>query len=76
MPFVVELYFDPSTEERIRGAWKVIDEAGVSDSIAQRGLTVHISHLGCAIILKQIHLHKSFQPLRQVLHRFDCRSPI
>ena len=28
MPFVVELYFDPSTEAIIRDAWKAIDEAG------------------------------------------------
>ena len=43
MPFVVELYFDPSTEERIRGAWKVIDEAGVSDSMPKGGYRPHIS---------------------------------
>ena len=43
MPFVVELYFDPSTEERIRGAWKIIDEAGVSDSMPKGGYRPHIS---------------------------------
>ena len=33
MPFVVELYFDPSTEACIRDVWKAIDEAGISDSM-------------------------------------------
>ena len=33
MPFVAELYFDPPAEERIREAWKTLDEAGISDSI-------------------------------------------
>ncbi len=75
MPFVVELYFDPSTEERIRDAWKAIDEAWISDSMP-KGVTVRMYHLGCATILTRIHLHKSFQHLRRVLHRFDCRSPV
>ena len=43
MPFVVELYFDPSTEERIRGAWKAIDEARISDSMPKGGYRPHIS---------------------------------
>ena len=43
MPFVVELYFNPSTEERIRGAWKAIDEAGISDSMPKGGYRPHIS---------------------------------
>ena len=43
MPFAVELYFDPSTEERIRGAWKAIDEAGISDSIPKGGYRPHVS---------------------------------
>ena len=43
MPFVVELYFDPSTEARIRDAWKAIDEAGISDSMLKGGYRPHIS---------------------------------
>ena len=43
MPFVVELYFDPSTEERIHGAWKAIDAAGISDSMPKGGYRPHIS---------------------------------
>ena len=72
MPFVAELYFDPSTEERIRGAWKSLDEAGISDSMPKGG-TVRMYRLGFATILKQIHLHRNLRPLRQVLNRFGCR---
>ncbi len=43
MPFVVELYFDPSTEERVRDAWKAIDEAGISDSMLKGGYRPHVS---------------------------------
>ncbi len=43
MPFVVELYFDPSTEASIRGAWKAIDEAGISDSMPKGGYRPHVS---------------------------------
>ena len=43
MPFVVELYFDPSTEKCIRSAWKAIDEAGISDSMPKGGYRPHIS---------------------------------
>ncbi|MYB00302.1 2'-5' RNA ligase family protein [Candidatus Poribacteria bacterium] len=43
MPFVVELYFDPSTEARIRGAWKAIDDAGISDSMPKGGYRPHVS---------------------------------
>ncbi len=43
MPFVVELYFDPSTEACIRGAWKAIDEAGISDSMPKGGYRPHVS---------------------------------
>ena len=43
MPFVVELYFDPSTEKRIRDAWKAIDEAGISDSMPKGGYRPHVS---------------------------------
>ena len=43
MPFVVELYFDPLTEERIRSAWKAIDDAGISDSMPKGGYRPHVS---------------------------------
>ena len=43
MPFVAELYFDPSTEERIRDAWNALDEAGISDSMPKGGYRPHIS---------------------------------
>ena len=43
MPFVAELYFDPSTEERIRAAWKTLDEAGISDSMPKGGYRPHVS---------------------------------
>ena len=43
MPFVAELYFDSSTEERIRGAWQALDEAGISDSMPKGGYRPHIS---------------------------------
>lgn len=43
MPFVAELYFDPSTEACIHGAWKAIDEAGISDSMPKGGYRPHIS---------------------------------
>ena len=43
MPFVAELYFDPPTEERIRGAWKTLDEAGISDSMPKGGYRPHVS---------------------------------
>ena len=43
MPFVAELYFDAPTEARIRGAWKTLDEAGISDSMPKGGYRPHIS---------------------------------
>jgi len=43
MPFVAELYFDPSTEEHLRGAWHALDEAGISDSMPKGGYRPHIS---------------------------------
>ena len=43
MPFVAELYFDASTEARIRGAWKILDEVGISDSMPKGGYRPHIS---------------------------------
>ena len=43
MLFVVELYFDASTEDRIRGVWKAIDEAGISDSMPRGGYRPHVS---------------------------------
>ncbi|MCE2413540.1 2'-5' RNA ligase family protein [Candidatus Poribacteria bacterium] len=43
MPFVAELYFDPSTEKRIRDAWKALDEAGISDSMPKGGYRPHVS---------------------------------
>ena len=44
LPFVAELYFDPSTEECIRGAWKaIIDEAGISASMPKGGYRPHVS---------------------------------
>lgn len=43
MPFVVELYFDPSTEASIRDAWEAIDEAGISDSMPKGGYRPHVS---------------------------------
>ena len=43
MPFVVELYFDATTEAQIRDAWKAIDEAGISDSMPKGGYRPHIS---------------------------------
>ena len=43
MPFVVELYFDPSTEARIRDIWKAIGDAGISDSMPKGGYRPHVS---------------------------------
>ncbi len=43
MPFVVELYFDPSVEASIRDAWKAIDDAGISDSMPKGGYRPHVS---------------------------------
>ena len=43
MPFVAELYFDPPTEARIRGVWKTLDDAGISDSMPKGGYRPHIS---------------------------------
>lgn len=43
MPFVVELYFDLPTEERIRDAWKTLDEARISDSMPKGGYRPHVS---------------------------------
>ena len=43
MPFVVELYFDSSTEASIRDAWKSIDDAGISDSMPKGGYRPHVS---------------------------------
>ena len=43
MPFVVELYFDSSTEASIRDAWKAIDDAGISDSMPKGGYRPHVS---------------------------------
>ena len=43
MPFAVELYFDPSTEASIRGAWTAIDEAGISASMPKGGYRPHVS---------------------------------
>ena len=59
MPFVVELYFDPSTEASIRGAWTAIDEAGISASMPKGGYRPHISlgiceHLELDIFVKEL----------------------
>ena len=43
MPFVAELYFDPTAEERIREAWNTLDEAGISDSMPKGGYRPHVS---------------------------------
>ena len=43
MPFVVELYFDPSTEACIRDVWRAIDDAGISDSMPKGGYRPHVS---------------------------------
>jgi 2'-5' RNA ligase len=43
MPFVAELYFDPTAEACIRSAWKALDEAGISDSMPRGGYRPHIS---------------------------------
>ena len=43
MPFVVELYFDASTEACIRDVWKAIDDAGISDSMPKGGYRPHVS---------------------------------
>ena len=75
MPFVVELYFNPLTEEHIRGAWKAIDEAGISDPMPKGGI-VHIYRWVFAITLKQIHSHRNFRFSLQVLPRFHCHFRI
>ena len=43
MPFVVELYFNPSTEACIRDVWEAIDDAGISDSMPKGGYRPHVS---------------------------------
>ena len=58
MPFVAELYFDPAAEERIRRAWKILDEAGISDSMPKGGYRPHVSlgvceHLELDIFIKE-----------------------
>lgn len=65
MPFVVELYFDPPTEARIRNAWKAIDEAGISDSMPNGGYRPHISLGVCD--------HLETDPLAQELSIFAAR---
>ena len=62
MPFVVELYFDPSTEEGIRDAWKAIDEAGISASMIKGGYRPHVSLGVCN--------HLETNPLAQELSTF------
>ncbi len=61
MPFVGELYFDPSTEKRIRDAWKALDEKGISDSMPKGGYRPHVSlgvcdHLEAVTVCRQIDL--------------------
>lgn len=62
MPFVAELYFDAPTEARIRGAWKAIDESGISDSMPKGGYRPHISLGVCD--------HLEIDPLAQELTTF------
>lgn len=62
MPFVVELYFDPTVEECIRGAWKAINEAGISDSMPKGGYRPHVSLGVCD--------HLEINPLTQELSNF------
>ena len=50
MPFVIELYFDPSTEAGIRDAWKAIDEAGISDSMLESDYRPHVSLGVCDLL--------------------------
>ena len=64
MPFVAELYFDPSTKERIHGAWKALDEAGISDSMPKGGYRPHISLGVCD--------HLETDPLAQELSIFSA----
>ena len=70
MPFVVELYFDPSTEERIRSAWKAIDAAGISDSMPKGGYRPHVSlgvcdYLETDALAQELSIFaKSITPLR------------
>ena len=47
MPFVAELYFNPSTEECIRDVWEAVDDAGISDSMPKGGYRPHISLAVC-----------------------------
>ena len=62
MPFVAELYFDPSTEERIRDVWNTLDEARISDSMPTGGYRPHVSLGVCN--------HLKTNPLAQELTTF------
>ena len=74
MPFVVELYFDPSIEERIRGAWKAIDEAGISASMLDGGYRPHVS-LGVCNHLEPNAFEKEFSTFAASITPFRLSFP-
>lgn len=43
MPFVVELYLDPSTEASVRETWEAIAAAGLDSSMLKSGARPHVS---------------------------------
>ena len=43
MPFAVELYFDRSSEKRIRDVWKIIDKARINSAMLKAGYRPHVS---------------------------------
>jgi len=43
MGFAVEAYYDPTTDERVRGLWEALARAGISDSMFAIGARPHIS---------------------------------
>lgn len=69
MPFAVELYFDPSTEVSIRGAWTAIDEAGISASMPKGGYRPHVS-LGVCNHLKSKAFEKELSTFAESITPF------
>ena len=74
MPFVVELYFDRSTEASIRDAWTAIDEAGISDSMPKGGYRPHVS-LGVCNHLESNTFEKEFSSFAAGVAPFQLSFP-
>jgi 2'-5' RNA ligase len=71
MPYAVELYLDATTEQLVRGLWRTLAEAGVSQAMLAEGFYPHIT-LGIANQLDSAALW----PELSAMARRTCPQPV